>query len=92
MKPITCTINLHPTDYSRFKEIETPSFTLSAYWNLSQLIGYLCTWSATKKYQKKFGVNPVEDLYDKIAGIWGEPEKVLSVKWPLNIRLWQKEI
>ncbi len=73
-----------------FKEIEAPSFNMSANWNLSQLIGYLCTWSATKKYQKKLGVNPVEKIHDKIANIWGEPEKVLSVKWPLSIRLWQK--
>ena len=73
-----------------FKEIETPSFTMSANWDLSQLIGYLCTWSATKEYQKEFGVNPVEKVYDRIAEIWGEPEKVLSIQWPLNIRLWQK--
>lgn len=73
-----------------FKEIESPSFNMSANWNLSQLIGYLCTWSATKKYQKKHGVNPVEKIYDKIANIWGEPRKVLSVKWPLSIKLWQK--
>jgi len=73
-----------------FKEIEAPSFSMSVNWNLPQLIGYLCTWSATKKYQNKFGVNPVEKIHDKIANIWGEPQKALSVKWPLSIRLWQK--
>ena len=73
-----------------FKEIGFPSFNMSAKWNLSQLIGYLCTWSAIKEYQKKLGVNPVENVYDKIADIWGGPENVLSVKWPLKLRLWQK--
>ena len=73
-----------------FKELKSPSFKMSASWNLSQLIGYLCTWSATKNYQKKFGVNPVEKIYDEIADIWGEPEKTLSVEWPLSVKIWQK--
>ncbi|NQY26362.1 MAG: class I SAM-dependent methyltransferase [Piscirickettsiaceae bacterium] len=72
-----------------FKEIETPLFTMSANWNLSQLIGYLYTWSATKEYQKNHEVNPVEKVVDKIANIWGKPEEKLSVQWPLNLRLWQ---
>ncbi len=73
-----------------FKEMEAPAFTMTTEWNLFQLIGYLCTWSAVKKYQKVVGVNPVEELHNKIADIWGEPEKVLSVKWPLSVRLWIK--
>jgi hypothetical protein len=73
-----------------FKEIEAPVFSISTEWNLSQLIGYLCTWSATRNYQKKLGINPVEEIHDKISKMWGSPEKVLSVKWSLSIRLWQK--
>lgn len=73
-----------------FKELENPSFKMSANWNLPQLIGYLCTWSATKNYQKKFGVNPVENVYEKIVDIWGDSEKITSVEWPLSLRLWQK--
>jgi len=73
-----------------FKEMETPTFNMLAKWDLSQLIGYLCTWSATKRYQKKMKVNPVEKIHDEISEIWGTSEKVLLVKWPLSIRLWQK--
>lgn len=73
-----------------FKEMEAPVFNMIAEWNLSQLIGYLCTWSATKQYQEKFGVNPVEEIHEKITKTWGKSEKVLSVKWPLKLRLWQK--
>ncbi len=74
-----------------FKEIEAPVFSISTEWNLSQLIGYLCTWSATRNYQKKLGINPVEEIHDKISKMWGSPEKVLSVRWPLSIRLWHKD-
>lgn len=73
-----------------FKQIVSPSFNMSAEWDLYQLIGYLNTWSATKKYQAKNGTNPVEDVYDKIADTWGDPSKKLSVTWPMSIRLWQK--
>ena len=73
-----------------FKELKSPSVNMSANWNLSQLTGYLCTWSAVKNYQKKFGVCPVEKVYEEIAGIWGDPENRFSIQWPLSIRLWRK--
>jgi len=73
-----------------FTEIKAPSFNLSAHWNLSQLIGYLCTWSATKKYKEKFGTNPVEEVYNNIADAWGDPENVLQIKWLLSIKVWKK--
>jgi len=75
-----------------FTELEAPVFNMLTKWTLSQLIGYLYTWSATINYENKMGVNPVEEIYDKISEMWGHPEKVLSVKWPLNIRVWQKNI
>lgn len=73
-----------------FQEIEAPMFNMSDEWDLSQLIGYLCTWSATKNYKKTLGVDPVEEIYYKVSKMWGSAEKVLSVKWPLSIRLWKK--
>ena len=73
-----------------FKQMSTPSFNMSASWNLFQLLGYLNTWSATKKYQAKHDSNPVEHISNKIADIWGDPNKIYAVKWPLSIRLWQK--
>lgn len=75
-----------------FNKMELPEFNMLAEWNLFQLIGYLCTWSATKKYQKITGINPVEEIHGKISKIWGSPEKILSVKWSLNIRVWKKRL
>ncbi len=73
-----------------FKKMEAPAFHMSDKWNLSQLIGYLCTWSAVQKYQKSLGINPVELIYGQLIKIWGQPEKSLIVRWPLSVRLWQK--
>lgn len=73
-----------------FWEIDAPVFHISAEWNLSQMIGYLCTWSAVKKYQKKLGKNPIEEISSEIVRVLGPGENIRSVKWPLRLRLWQK--
>lgn len=74
-----------------FKELDAPAFHMSSEWGLPQLIGYLGTWSAMKKYQHKTGNNPIEPLYNDIRDAWGEPDKLLPVHWPLSIRIWQKQ-
>lgn len=72
-----------------FAELEAPSFEMSANWSLSQLLGYLCTWSATKRYQAAKGTNPVEMIYDELAAAWGVAPK-RGVSWPLSMRIWKK--
>lgn len=75
-----------------FHELQPSSFHMSTEWNMSHLLGYLNTWSAVKKYQNKNGVNPVDAIHDELLTLWGEPEKVMPVIWPLNIKVWQKNI
>jgi len=71
-----------------FTEIQSPEFLMQTDWNLSQLVGYLCTWSAVKRYEAENGVNPVEQLYDNLAMLWGDPEKRIRMVWPLTVRVW----
>jgi len=73
------------------QKIEAPLFQMETNWDLSQLIGYLCTWSAVKKYEADKGVNPVEEKHEKIAGLWGDPQQKLLVQWPLTLKLWVKQ-
>jgi len=73
-----------------FVEINAPKFIMSADWNMFQLLGYLETWSAVNEYQKQHGINPIEKIQEKILEIWGNPENIFSVKWPLTIRIWKK--
>lgn len=73
-----------------FEEIQPPEFRMETEWNLSQLVGYLSTWSAVKKYEEANGVNPVERCYEKLASLWGHPESRLHMQWPLTIRIWAK--
>ena len=80
---------VHPLQ-STYCEIVVPEFQVSTRWNLSQLMGYLSTWSAVKKYHKQTGINPLEQVHNQIIGIWRQPETLKTVDWPLGIRLWRK--
>ncbi len=73
-----------------FTEIRTPEFRMQSQWNLAQLVGYLQTWSAVKKYEEEQGENPIAMLYDELLKAWGEANNVLVVEWPLSLRVWQK--
>ncbi len=74
-----------------FQELDAPALHMSSEWCLPQLIGYLGTWSAVKKYRHKTGKHPIEPLYDDIRDAWGEPDKLLPVHWPLSVRIWRKQ-
>ena len=73
-----------------FDIVDVPDFEMETQWNFSQFIGYLCTWSALKKYEQLNGINPIEKIHDQILEAWGDPEEYLTVKWPLSLRVWQK--
>ena len=72
------------------KELKAPSYQMEIEWDLTQLIGYLCTWSAVKKSEIKEGVNPVKSLYEEIADLWGDPKRKILTQWPLTLKVWIK--
>lgn len=69
-----------------FREIETPQMDLEREWNLSELTGYLRTWSATANYLKQTRVDPIPEVESKLAEHWGENERRRLIRWPLHIR------
>lgn len=72
-----------------FQEIQPPLFKMQQDWTLQQLVGYLETWSAVKKYQKETGNNPLDTIRQELTDQWGQAEITLAVKWPLTVRLWK---
>lgn len=72
------------------KEIKTPDFQMEIEWELSQLIGYLRTWSAVKKYEVETGESPVDKIYEKLCRLWRNPERKYKIKWPLTLKIWKK--
>lgn len=73
-----------------FPQITSPSFCMEARWTLDQLLGYFSTWSATNRFIKAIGSNPLEPLKQSLAQAWGDPNKPRRITWPLTLRVGRK--
>jgi SAM-dependent methyltransferase len=70
-----------------FAEVPMPAFELRAEWSLSQLGGYLSSWSVVARYRQVRGVDPVPPILDRIVKHWGAPEETRVIVWPLSVRV-----
>lgn len=68
-----------------FAEIQAPQFDMTAQWTLPQLLGYLRTWSATKRYVEARGHDPVTPLAEELGTAWGSSKR-RPVVWWLTVR------
>lgn len=71
------------------QEITPPAFTMQRPWQLSDMIGYLNTWSAVKSYEKERNINPVAHISDKLTVAWGTDDAYRTVNWPLTVKIWR---
>lgn len=67
--------------------LNTPNFAMDAYWSLNQLMGYLNTWSALKRYTSTVGVTPLNRVEDALQSAWGDPLGKKRIEWPLTVRV-----
>ena len=65
--------------------VEAPAFEMSAQWTADDMLGYLRTWSACQRYQRRHGHDPVELVEDELRKAWGTDRR--TVRWPLTVRL-----
>ena len=70
---------------------QTPAFHMQASWTRDQLIGYLSTWSAVKKYVHMHQKNPLQDYFEALQDVWGPADTPLPVTWPLKLKAWQND-
>jgi ubiquinone/menaquinone biosynthesis C-methylase UbiE len=70
-----------------FREMTPPAFHMEARWTLDELIGYFSTWSATNRYIKANGNNPLEPLAKELKQVWGNTEHRRQIVWPLSVRI-----
>lgn len=70
-----------------FDEIKTPGFSIYLNWNIKQLLRYLNTWSAVKRYEQEKGDNPVESwLMPRVQKYFDSLEKPINIQMPLVLR------
>ncbi len=70
-----------------FAAIAPPTFSMEASWALPELFGYLRSWSATGRYIKANGHDPVTALAAELAPLWGPSADRRLVTWPLSLRV-----
>jgi SAM-dependent methyltransferase len=69
-----------------FDEIAAPAFEMGAHWTLAQFLAYLRSWSATQRYLKANGVDPVALIESDLARAWGDALAPRAVRWDFHLR------
>jgi ubiquinone/menaquinone biosynthesis C-methylase UbiE len=67
-------------------ELQPPAFAMQLQWSLEQLLGYVGSWSASARYLKERGEDPVPKLRSALSAKWGEATREHTVQWPLSVR------
>ncbi len=70
-----------------FEPLETPTFAHEAAWTFRDLLGYLGTWSAAKRYQQAHAHDPVLPFREALATAWGDAAQTQAVRWELALRV-----
>lgn len=70
-----------------FDELRAPELWLEAAWDLARLVGYIGTWSATRRYRARTGNDPVCLVRSELEAAWGDPAASRTVRWPLRLRV-----
>lgn len=69
-----------------FVEIPTPKFNIDVTWTLDHITGYFESWSATQKYIKTKGENPVPAIREELSAVWKEGE-TRQGRFPVFLKL-----
>src|SRR5262245_8906938 len=70
-----------------FTELNAPPLAIEVSWQLSDLIGYVDTWSAVREAEKRVGREPLDAFAQALAAVWGGPERRRTVTWPISMRI-----
>jgi ubiquinone/menaquinone biosynthesis C-methylase UbiE len=70
-----------------FGALARPALQMEARWTMEQLLGYFSTWSATNRFIKATGRNPLEQLSVELSRVWGDANAPRHVVWPLALRV-----
>ena len=68
-----------------FAAIDAPEFPMIMRWNVDQLLAYLRSWSATQRYIKANGKDPVGMVEPDLREAWGDPARVREVRWQFHL-------
>jgi len=64
-----------------------PVFVMEEHWTLAQLLGYVRTWSASRRFRDALGRDPVDEIAGELGGQWGDPATRRTISWPVSMRV-----
>lgn len=67
-----------------FERLAVPPMTLEYEWTLEQIVGYLRTMSATDRYVRQNGTDPVAPVEAELKAVWGT-SPTRQITWPLVV-------
>ena len=68
-----------------FPRVAAPGFTIESGLTLDAYLGYIGTWSATRRYLEAGLGDPLPALRAELAPAWGDSDQVRRVTWPLAL-------
>lgn len=69
-----------------FEAIAAPAFTMGMPWRVDAFLAYLRSWSASQRYLKDQGVDPVALVEADLRAAWGDPSSRREVRWDFHLR------
>lgn len=70
-----------------FEERLPPEFAIQTEWNREQLLGFINSWSAVRRYEKERGVHPLQPVWDELLTAWGDENARHAIHYPLYMRV-----
>lgn len=67
------------------EEIDAPEFEMTLEWTADEMLGYLGTWSASRRYAAAHDRDPVAMIADRLRQTWGDHRR--PVTWPMRLRV-----
>ena len=66
--------------------VAAPAIDMTATWSRDELLGYISTWSASRRLVEIVGPEPFDSLRAALASAWPDDEP-REIRWPLALRL-----
>ena len=77
----------YATIHFPFDEIEAPEIDIKLSWDFDAFLGYISTWSATRRAREAGELNLLHGFAEKIHLAWGDRATRYEISWPVNIRM-----
>ena len=68
-----------------FERIASPSLELTREWTFDEVCGYARSWSASARYFKRTGTDPVDAIAVELRRAWGDPTSAHTITWPFTV-------